>query len=276
MYIDKVPKKKSSFGKAISSGGRQVFHFQDNRISQMKQRAEICQMQAWVGTRTLGMTPSAGSGSSGVSGAGVAGNTAVPLGGHHRKGFQIFDPQGTHHTWGVHAHLLFDNVHGFPGGITSNNIGYGGHGLFTETYNYKTIGHVMPNERCAHLAVLGVGHAPNTFNITGAAYNLTGHNCQLYAMEVFNMYNTIQAPLANMLASAQNLHDAYLANAFLPPHIANLAVARAAFNVVCRPLPGLHCGYNAFVTGLRNTVILGGHPGTVGVANALLQVMNTI
>ena len=276
MYFDKISKGESSSSRIISSKAKKTLQLQDNRISQMKQKTEICQMQAWIGTRTLGLSGFSRSGSSGMSGAGVAGNTTVPVGGHHRKGLQVFNPGGTYHTWGVHAHILFDNVHGFPGGIGSNNIGYGEHGLFNEDYNYKTVGHNMPDEARAHLAVLGVGNAPNRFDITGGAYNLTGHNCQLYAMEVYNMYNNIQTPLANMLSNALNLHNAYLADSPLAGHMANLVNSKNAFRAICRPSAALHCAYRPYVAGLRGTVLLGGHQGTANVANELFQVMNSI
>lgn len=276
MYLDKIPKEKSVSPKPASLGIKQRFPFQDNRISQMKQNREICQMQAWVGTRTLGLSGSSGSGSAGMSGSGVPGNTTVPLGGHREKGLQVFNPGGSYHTWGVHAHLLFDRVHGFPGGMRSNNIGYGGHGLFNEDYSYKTIGHVMPDEARAHLAVLGVGRAPNAFNITGGAYNLTGHNCQMYAMEVYNMYNNIQAPLAILLNNAINLHDAYLAGVPLAVHRTKLINSKNALRAICKPPTALHCGYSSYVARLRNAVLAGALPGRLNVANALLQVMNAI
>lgn len=174
----------------------------------------VSQLKAFVGTRLLGISGSSGSGSSGVSGGGPGAPVAVPAVGPRilaPHGKQVFNPGGNYRKWLIHAHILFDNVHTLPNGIVHNNIGYGNQGLFTDVYSYKTVGHVMPDEDIAHLAVLGVGTAPNGFNITGAAYTLTGHNCQAYASEVYRMYHNISPIVNSIMGRVTNLYMAYMA-----------------------------------------------------------------
>lgn len=263
MYVDKIQKKKNKVCSSTLGGTKQMSFFKDNRISQINQHAKISQMQAIVGTRTLGFSGSSGNGSSGMSAGVVPGNTTVPVGGHQHRNKQIFNPEGDYHKLPVHAHLLFDNVHQFPNGIANNNIGYGGHGLFSEVYDYKTKGHVLQNENLAHLAVLGVGNAPNAFNVNGGAYDLFNHNCQCYTMEVFNMYHRIAPLLAVMMTRAYNLHNAALGN--LPVHTPalNLIAARNNFQNVCVPLVGGQSVYSQYINGLINNVPPGNNQGTV-------------
>lgn len=184
----------------------------------MKQNMAICQMQAWVGTRTLGTSGSSGSGSSGSSGSGIDEgakqeiiNDEYVIEDGHRvradgndpaprnltlKHKQLFNPNENGYRYNaIHAHLLFDKVHDFGNELRSNNIGYGKKGLFADTYNYKTIGNVMSKE---DLAADAVNNVINTGHYTADQYKLTGikgegHNCQHFVAEVFQEYNNLQA-----------------------------------------------------------------------------------
>lgn len=219
MHVDKIQKKSLPSVRGVLGDTKQKLNFRDNRISQMKQNTTICQMQAWVGTRTLGTSGSSGSGSSGSSGSGIDkdaeqekiddeytivdghrkridGNDPVPRDLSLKRTYkQLFNPNENGYRYNaIHAHLLFDEVHDFGDKLRSNNIGYGKGGLFADTYDYKTIGHVMPEE---DQAVNAVNNVIDTGRYTADQYKLTGikgkgHNCQHFVAEVFQEYKGLQ------------------------------------------------------------------------------------
>lgn len=246
----------------------------------------VSQLQAFVGTRLLALSGSSGSGSSGVSGGGHAAFAPVPaplprvLAPH---GKQVFNPGGNYYKWLVHAHILFDNVHTLPNGIVNNNIGYGDQGLFTDVYSYKTIGHVMPDEDIAHLAVLGVGTAPNGFNIAGAAYTLSDHNCQAYASEVYKMYLNISPVVNSIMLRVTNLYTAYMAGQDIPLLNGLINLLNVDVNTltgICVPVSNTHLStlIGALKTRVRTSPLpVGTVPVTrILVANSLTNAENVL
>lgn len=187
MYTDKKKKQKVSrtFKKDTEMAMQQMQI--GNRMNTFVRKAKgftnnrSCQLKAWIGTRTLGL-----SGSSGIQSSGSTaghGNENTNTQDVREKGFQIFNPKTKYNKLLIHAHILFENPHDLPTG-QYNNIGYGQNGLFSESYEYKTIGHPMDNEEKVVSVIEDIQN-----NYSADNYNIMSHNCQDFVHEVYEKHN---------------------------------------------------------------------------------------